>query len=65
MMGDGFGQMIWFLLIVAMFAGSSVAVFVLGSIVSIWAPLAPWQLALASLGCGGLICLIFVAVYRP
>jgi hypothetical protein len=64
-MGDGFGQMIWFLLIAAMFACSAVAVFVVGAIISIWAPIPPWQLALASLGGGALICVTFVAVYRP
>lgn len=64
-MGDGFGQMIWFLLMLAMFAGVAVAAFVVGSIISIWVPIPAWQLALASLGLSGLICLIFVAAYRP
>ena len=62
---EGIGQMIWFLLIVAMFAGAALAVFLVGGLISIWVPIPAWQLALASVFGGGLICLVFVAVYRP
>ena len=48
-----------------MWGFASVVIFVSGAVVGIWWPLTPWQLALASVGGGGLICLLFVAVYRP
>lgn len=64
-MFDGLGQAIWGLLIMALWGVAAVAVFIVGAILSIWLPIEPWQVALASVFGGGLICLVFVAVYRP
>lgn len=62
---QGIGEALWVLLMLAMFAGIAVVVFVVGSIIGIWVPIPAWQLTLAALGGAGLICLVFVAVYRP
>lgn len=64
-MGDGFGQAIWGLLIMAMWGAASVVVFVAGSIISIWVPIPAWQLALFAVVGGAAICFVFWAVYRP